>query len=210
MRVFKVIAGLELTEPQMRELLEKKFLPPMDGFRSRLGKDFTAGLEIKDTGKVAFAFTGESNDPDAESSFLFNVKRLISSGVKLHSFSNDIMKAAQDAAYGLYAGFLRIPTRWFFSATSGLILLLAAAMASQMARFLSQADLLPSLASPLWDSSWLIDNGSLTGRFLHTLIGYDAMPSGIQVVFYVATLILILIGMRLTRIQAPAALPARG
>jgi TRAP-type mannitol/chloroaromatic compound transport system substrate-binding protein len=30
------------------------------------------------------------------------LKRLISSGVKLHSFSNDIMKAAQDAAYGLY------------------------------------------------------------------------------------------------------------
>lgn len=109
------------------------------------------------------------------------------------------------AGYGLYAGFLRIPTRWFFTATSGLILLLAAAMASQMARFLSQADLLPSLASPLWDSSWLLDNGSLVGRFLHALIGYDAMPSGIQVLFYGVTLVLILIGMRLTRLPAPAA-----
>ncbi len=105
------------------------------------------------------------------------------------------------AGYALYAGFLRIPARWFFAATSGLILLLAAAMASQMARFLVQADLLPSLASPLWDSSWLLANTSALGRFLHTLIGYEAMPSGIQVVFYAATLILILIGMRLCRLQ---------
>lgn len=104
------------------------------------------------------------------------------------------------AGYGLYAGFVHIPARLFFAATGGLILLLAAAMASQAARFLVQADLLPSLANPLWDSSWLLANTSLPGRFLHTLIGYEAMPSGIQVLFYVATLILVLIGMRLCRI----------
>lgn len=110
------------------------------------------------------------------------------------------------AGYGLYAGVLRVPTRYFFSATSGLILLLAAAMASQAARFLVQADLLPSLASPLWNTSWLLENQSLMGRLLHTLAGYEAMPSGIQVVFYVATLVLILAGMRLMRIRpnAPA------
>jgi high-affinity iron transporter len=107
------------------------------------------------------------------------------------------------AGYGLYAGFLRIPVSLFFSATSGLILLLAAAMASQMARFLVQADLLPSLANPLWDSSWLLDNVSLTGRFLHTLVGYEAMPSGIQAVFYLATILLILAGMQLTRVRPP-------
>jgi high-affinity iron transporter len=100
------------------------------------------------------------------------------------------------AGYGLYAGFLNIPARLFFASTSGLILLLAAAMASQVARFLVQADLLPTLADPLWNTSWLLDNGSIAGRFLHTLIGYDAMPSGIQVVFYATTLILIIAGMR--------------
>ena len=108
------------------------------------------------------------------------------------------------AGYGLYAGFVRIPTRLFFSATSGLILLLAAAMASQAARFLVQADILPSLADPLWNTSWLLDNASLLGRFLHTLAGYEAMPSGIQVAFYSATLILILVGMRVFRIHPPS------
>jgi high-affinity iron transporter len=108
------------------------------------------------------------------------------------------------AGYGLYAGFVRIPTRLFFSATSGLVLLLSAAMTSQAARFLVQADILPSLADPLWNTTWLLDNASLPGRFLHTLAGYEAMPSGIQVVFYTATLILILAGMRLVRVQPPS------
>jgi high-affinity iron transporter len=108
------------------------------------------------------------------------------------------------AGYGLYAGFISMPMRWFFAVTSGFILLLAAAMASQAARFLVQADVLPSLASPLWDSSWLLDNGSLPGRFLHALIGYEAMPSGMQVVFYTVTLLLIMTGMRLTRVRKPA------
>lgn len=108
------------------------------------------------------------------------------------------------AGYGLYAGFLHIPARLFFTATSGLILLLAAAMASQVARFLVQADVLPSLANPLWDSSWLLADTSLLGRFLHTLVGYEAMPSGIQVLFYTATLALILTGMRVLRVRPTA------
>jgi high-affinity iron transporter len=108
------------------------------------------------------------------------------------------------AGYGLYAGFVRIPVRLFFTATSGLIALLAAAMTSQAARFLAQADLVPSLANPLWNTSWLLNNTSILGRSLHTLVGYEAMPSGIQVVFYASTLILILAGMRLFRIRPPA------
>jgi high-affinity iron transporter len=105
------------------------------------------------------------------------------------------------AGLGLYAGMLRIPVRLFFTVTSGLILLLAAALSSQAARFLSQADLIPSLANPLWNTSGLLDNSSMPGRVLHTLIGYEAAPSGIQVLFYVTTLGLVLAGMRWFRIR---------
>ena len=105
------------------------------------------------------------------------------------------------AGVGLYAGVLRMPTRIFFSVTNVLILFLAASMASQSARFLVQADVLPSLASPLWNTSWLLDNASLAGRVLHTLMGYEAVPSGIQVVFYVSTLALVLSGMRVARVR---------
>lgn len=91
----------------------------------------------------------------------------------------------------VYAGLVRIPLRRLFSVTGVLLLLLAAGMASQAASFLIQADLLPALASPLWDSSPLIANGSPVGSALHVLIGYDARPSGMQLVFFVITLMAI-------------------
>jgi high-affinity iron transporter len=91
----------------------------------------------------------------------------------------------------IYWGLLAIPMRLLFTVTSWLVLLLAAGLASQSAAFLMQADLLPPLGSNLWDTSWLLSEQSITGRVLHTLIGYSAQPAGIQLVFYVATLLII-------------------
>ena len=96
----------------------------------------------------------------------------------------------------LYAGLLRIPLRWFFSITGVLVLLLAASMASQAAGFLVQADLLPSLGAPLWDTSDVLPQTTAVGTLLHALIGYNAQPAGMQVVLYVATLVAITAGMR--------------
>jgi len=96
----------------------------------------------------------------------------------------------------LYAGLLRIPLRWFFSITGVLVLLLAASMASQAARFLIQADLLPSLGSPLWDTSHVLSQSTALGTLLHGLVGYDAQPAGMQVIFYVVVLIVVASGMR--------------
>ena len=99
--------------------------------------------------------------------------------------------AGTAAGATLYLGLLRIPLHRLFVVTSWLILLLAAGMASQAAAFLLQANLLPPLGSNLWDTSFLLSENSIAGRVLHTLIGYTAQPAGIQLVFYVATVILI-------------------
>lgn len=96
----------------------------------------------------------------------------------------------------LYAGLLRVPLRWFFSVTSALVLLLAAGMAAQAARYLIQADVLPSLANPLWDSSALIPQNSIAGTLLHGFMGYDARPAGMQMVFYTVTLVTIAVAMK--------------
>ncbi|ADE12754.1 FTR1 family iron permease [Sideroxydans lithotrophicus] len=99
------------------------------------------------------------------------------------------------AGYSIYAGLLRVPLRWFFSATSILVLLLAAGMASQAARFLIQADLLPSLAAPVWDTSATLPENGVPGMLLHSLVGYDSRPAGMQLVFYIAALTVIGLGM---------------
>lgn len=99
----------------------------------------------------------------------------------------------------LYFGMLRIPMRWFFSVTSTLILLIAAGMASRIAQFLIQANYLPGLKSPLWDFSSVLPTESVVGGVLRALVGYDAAPAGMQVVFYVVTALVILTGMRRVR-----------
>jgi len=101
----------------------------------------------------------------------------------------------------LYAGLLRIPVQWFFAATGMLVLLLAAGMASQAAHYLIQADLLPSLQAPLWDTSTIVPQNSLFGALLHGLVGYDDRPAGMQIVFYVFTLVTILLAMKWARRQ---------
>jgi high-affinity iron transporter len=42
-----------------------------------------------------------------------------------------------------------------------------------------------------------LPESSLPGMLLHTLVGYDSRPAGMQIVFYLAVLVAIFIGMRL-------------
>lgn len=112
--------------------------------------------------------------------------------------------------FAIYAGLMRIPMRYLFAVTTGMIILLAAGMASQGAGFLVQADILPALGRSLWDTSGILSERSLTGKVLHTLIGYDAKPSGIQLLFYTTTLLIIgSLTWILGRANPPAAPAAR-
>jgi high-affinity iron transporter len=105
--------------------------------------------------------------------------------------------------FALYFGLIRIPLRYFFSATNWLLLLVAAGMAAQAAHFLVQANVVPALGDRVWDTSEILSDRSLVGQALHALIGYDASPAGIQLVFYIATAVLIVIGMRLVNRAKP-------
>ena len=97
----------------------------------------------------------------------------------------------------LYFGLVRIPVRYFFRVTGWLIVLLASGLAAQGARFLEQADLLPSVLPQMWDTSSILTETSLVGQLLHILVGYMAQPSGTEIAFYLATLTTLAIGGRL-------------
>jgi high-affinity iron transporter len=101
------------------------------------------------------------------------------------------LAAGVAAGVAIYWGLMSLPVRFFFRATAGMILFLAAGMASQAAAFLNQADLLPSIKDSLWDTSWLLSAQSLGGTILKTLVGYTPSPSGLQLLFYAGTFILI-------------------
>jgi high-affinity iron transporter len=99
--------------------------------------------------------------------------------------------------FALYFGLLRIPLRYFFSVTNWMLVVLAAGLAATAAGFLIQANLLPAWGNQLWDSSWLLKNGSIVGQAVHILTGYEARPAGMQLVFWIATFALLVAGMRL-------------
>lgn len=97
----------------------------------------------------------------------------------------------------LYHGLLRIPIGHFFSVTGWMVLLLAAGLAANAAGYLYQADWVPALSLQVWDTSWLLSQDSWLGAVLHILVGYNDRPLGIQVLFYVVTLVTIYTLMRL-------------
>jgi len=111
----------------------------------------------------------------------------------------------------LYFGLLAIPAHRLFSVTSWLITLLAAGMASQAVLFLQQGGYFEILTSTVWDTSWLLSEGSIAGRLLHTLIGYRDAPNGAQLIVYVATILTISLLMRMVpgKRTLPDAIPTK-
>lgn len=106
--------------------------------------------------------------------------------------------------FALYFGLLRIPIRYFFSATNWMLVVLASGLAASAAGFLIQANLLPAWGNQLWDTSWLLTNQSIVGQAVHVLTGYEARPAGMQLVFWIITFVVLVAGMRFMSMQMAA------
>ena len=103
-----------------------------------------------------------------------------------------------------WLGLVKIPAKTLFQVTSTLIAIMAAGMAAQSAAFLEKAGAVTALDRTMWDTSAVLSEKSLLGRMLHTLLGYNDQPSILQVLVYLATLIVIFGLMRWLRPAAPA------
>ena len=95
----------------------------------------------------------------------------------------------------LYYGLLKIPARHALKVTSWVLVLLVAGLMSQSAGYLSAAGYFSGLSTPVWDTSWLLSEEGITGKTLHSLIGYTATPTAIQLIGYLGTLLLLCILM---------------
>ena len=140
--------------------------------------------------------------------FLYGIMAQGTSGSAL--LAGGVLGIAAGAAFTAltYFGLLAIPNRHIFSVTSWLIALLAAGMAAQSVQFLNNAGLVVSLDQTVWDTSWLLSEGSLLGRLLHILIGYTERPTEMQLLVYVAILIAMYVLMRIARPSPRGPMPA--
>ncbi|KGT95518.1 hypothetical protein NG99_03145 [Erwinia typographi] len=83
-------------------------------------------------------------------------------------------------SWGVYSGLVFISLRKLFAASNVLLMCIAAGLASQAAGILASIDMLPMLGWQIWDTSFLLSDSSWAGSLAHTLLGYTASPSGIQ------------------------------
>ncbi|HVZ54325.1 MAG TPA: FTR1 family protein [Pseudolabrys sp.] len=133
--------------------------------------------------------------------FLYGIMASGTSGMSL--LTGGLLGIAAGAAFTAltYFGLLAIPNRYIFAVTSWLIALLAAGMAAQSVQFLNNGGILTVLDRTVWDTSWLLSEGSLFGHLLHTLIGYTERPTQLQLLVYVGTLLAMYVLMRVARHQ---------
>ncbi|WP_295399039.1 DNA topoisomerase 3 [uncultured Thiocystis sp.] len=64
--IWKTVAGLTLTEVQVRQLIERGQTDPIDGFQSKAGKPFRAALRLDEAGKVSMDFNVERSESPNE------------------------------------------------------------------------------------------------------------------------------------------------
>lgn len=101
----------------------------------------------------------------------------------------------------LYYGLRALSRRACLWTCAGIATMTSGGMVMQATYNLEQADLLPG-QQPLWDSSALVMESSLTGEMLQAAFGYEATPTGVQLSLYLAAVLASLVAILLARLQA--------
>ena len=128
---------------------------------------------------------------EASEIVLFIYSIITSSSVSsVDCLSGFLIGAVGGLSFGvaLYFGLLKFAGKYVFKICSILLIFIAAGLAAQAAGILTSVGVLTNLTCSAWDSSWLISDGSILGRILKILIGYEAKPNMMQIAFYCATL----------------------
>ena len=87
--------------------------------------------------------------------------------------------------YAVYRGLKGLPIKQIFNVSNALLMVMLAAMCSQLAKLSLGAGWVSVMGDAAWDSSHLLSVNSLLGTFLKFLIGYDDHPSVLQVLCYI-------------------------
>jgi len=122
---------------------------------------------------VAMAMTWEGAEI-----YLYVYSYGVLAGESLPVLSGAVIGAGIGLSIGtfFYYGLRMLAPRLCLYVCTAFIVIISAGMVSQVALYMSQADILSSSA-PLWDTSSFISETSLLGELLHASIGYEANPT---------------------------------
>jgi high-affinity iron transporter len=89
-------------------------------------------------------------------------------------------------AWVFFRGFSFLSLPAFFRVTGVLLLLVAAGLLTSAVNKLIGLGYLSPIVPQVWNTSWLVRDGSAVGALLATLIGYRSRPSLLEVLVFVA------------------------
>lgn len=141
------------------------------------------------TAAVSLALTREVSEIFLYLSGFFSSESLL-----MPVITGSILGAGIGLSFGIlvYYIFIHMTPRTSLHVGYSLLLFVAAGMVIQAARLLIQIDWLPAQET-LWDVSGWLDESSVTGRLLFTLVGYEATPTLIEIQCYISAVLGILI-----------------
>jgi high-affinity iron transporter len=99
-------------------------------------------------------------------------------------------------SWGLSASLLKLNIRSFFRVTSVILVVFAAGLVAHGVHELNEAGWVPPIVEHLWDINHLLDETSLPGQILKTLVGYNGNPSLTETLAYLAYFLAVFIGLR--------------
>lgn len=91
---------------------------------------------------------------------------------------------ALGVAWAMYVVGLRIQLRTFFTITSLMLVVFAAAILRYGIQEFQEVGWLPAIIDPVWDSSRWLPTSSGLGTLLQALVGYVSKPSLVQLIGY--------------------------
>ncbi|MCD8533304.1 MAG: DNA topoisomerase III [Verrucomicrobia bacterium] len=90
---YKILSGRQLEIHEMEDLVTKRSVGPIEGFRSRLGKEFSAVLKIDEDFKVVFDFGKDEKKESADDEIDFSGRSSLGNCPKCGSFVYELDRA---------------------------------------------------------------------------------------------------------------------
>ncbi|MDO8567134.1 MAG: iron uptake transporter permease EfeU [Dehalococcoidales bacterium] len=157
-----------------------------DHLHAQIQSALTSGSSL---GLVTLAFVVVVREGIEASLFLFAATRVPESPVLFTAGGLMGLAGAALIGYTIYKGTSRLNLRTFFNVTSIVLIVFAAGLLAHGFGEFHEAGIIPPVVEHVWDTNHILVQDSTPGRFLATIIGYEASPSLVQAAAYFAYLV---------------------